>query len=168
MYKEDDGRSSNPWVEMKVAEMARRRENNRRYRDNKRKRRQEMDSGMIEYVTRTGDELEVLVVVEVEGALWKRKEKLGYVGVKVEQLIEELIGEVNGLKEDGTELVKLINCGPWFRQTKKRTDWLIQVRLEPILIGWSKPKLKTLFEEGLRRFMKKPVPDPKDYLRGPG
>ena len=118
---------------------------------------------MIEEVRRTGNKVEV--VVRMDGGVGGKVEKRREVGMALEMIVGEMIGEINELREDGEELVRLESCSKYFRVKEGRSDLVIEVELMPVVRGLSKPEVKKLFELGIKRFLRKPEIDPKDYLR---
>lgn len=122
---------------------------------------------MIEDVKRNGDDVRVVVEIEVGGGLWRKMEKMREIGIGVEGIAGEIVREVNELRDDGEELMRLESCSKWFRQSTGRSDLMIEVELMPIVRGLSKPEVKKLFELGIKRFLRRPEIDPKDYLKGP-
>ena len=154
-------------VEMKVAEMAQRREANRRYRDNKRKRRQEMEKNKLVTVTRRGDRIEAIMLLEPGGGLWKKFETRRMVLMEITMIVGEIVEEVNGIREDGEEWVELIGASK-IGGTKNGSDVSMTLELRPFARELSKPKIEALIEIGIKKFLRRPEIDPKDYLRGPG
>lgn len=119
---------------------------------------------MIDEVRRSGNEVEV--VVRMEGGMERRVEERRRVGMDIDRIVIEIVDEINSMRDDGEELVRLVSCSKMLNMREKRSDVWIKAELTQLTRELPKPKVKKLFELGVKRFLKKPPIDPKDYLRG--
>lgn len=115
-------------------------------------------------VTTTGDIVKVVMRAEVGGGLWRRLEKRSEISQDKEIIGMEIVGEVNRIRDDGEEFVRLISCGKKLIMADGRSDLEIEGELTRIGRKLSKPEIRRLFEIGLKRFLKKPEINPMDLL----